>query len=224
MPIVVGLVKAPIFVLVYLNYFHILQYSWSDYGVASNLSYGISSRKVFPLLLLGDNNYYSIQWFLTMNNSEGNEQHFWAYLICSEFWAGIGIIGSYRNVIFGSVFCDTIRSHFYFTLLDTIRSSFNFESHRYDTIQFLFCSKYQKAVRRFSSRHHPSFNLVVLRLNPTTFIFRVFTSGLLKCDFLELNKKFLRLFSNLYCILKFNLGGVGIWRAKTLKLGGFWQF
>ena len=35
---------------------------------------------------------------------------------------------------------------------------------------------------------------------------------------------FLLLFSNVYCILKFNLGDVGNWRAKTLKLGGFEQF
>ena len=97
-------------------------------------------------------------------------------------------------------------------------------------------SKYQKAVSSFFSRHRPSFHLMVVSTKSDDFYFRVFTSGLLKCDFLELRKTskfcfrqktlniFLRMLSNLYCILKFNLGALGLWRAKTLKLGGFWQF
>jgi hypothetical protein len=51
-------------------------------------------------------------------------------------------------------------------------------------------SKYQKAVSRFTSRHHSSFNLVVLSTKSDDFYFRFFTSGLLKCDFLELSKNF----------------------------------
>jgi hypothetical protein len=67
-----------------------------------------------------------------------------------------------------------------------------------DTCQNLFfdqkTSIYQKAVSRFSSQHHPGFNLVVLSTKSDEFYFRVFTSGLLKCNFLELSKNFKLLF------------------------------
>jgi hypothetical protein len=94
--------------------------------------------------------------------------------------------------------------------------------------------KITKSCKHISSRHHPSFYLMVLSTKSDDFYFRVFTSGLLKCVFLELSKKiskfcfrqknrniFFHFLSNLYCILKFNLGSLGFWRAKTLKLGCF---
>jgi hypothetical protein len=69
------------------------------------------------------------------------------------FKSRICIIGSYRIVIVGSyriyfLRYDTIRSHFYFTPLDTIRIvswyiirfSFNFDSPRYDTMIQFFCT------------------------------------------------------------------------------------
>jgi hypothetical protein len=105
----------------------------------------------------------------------------------------------------------------------------NFFGNHWNSILDQKNSKYQKAVSRFVSRHNSSFNLMVFTTKSDNFYFQVFTFGLLKCDFLKLNNKiskicfrqknrniFLRLFSNVYCILKFNLGGVVLWRAKTL--------
>jgi hypothetical protein len=181
-----------------------------------------------------------------------------------------------------------------FHFLRIFLSNFLFGKH-WNTIFDQKNSKYQKAVSRFSSRHHPSFNLIVLSTKSDDFYFQIFHFRFTKMRFSRIEQKlskfcfrqktrniqhvtffsfffsifincyppmrtinfgknrrlfqikpiktaefrfmqfgkkkgktlhpvFLRLLSNLYCILKFNLGALGFWRAKTLKLGGFWQF
>ena len=86
--------------------------------------------------------------------------------------------------------------------------------------------KYRKAVSRFTSRHHLSFNLMVLSTTSANFYFPSFHFRFTKMRFSIIGKNskilfssnnrniFSLIFSNLYCILKFNLEGVVIWRSK----------